>query len=139
MRRVHHQSPGPNSYLARYDYECWDATFEDILKLVSKPGTVRCGQNLIFWLGYVYAEVAASERNYQLPMDRINRFTISMLRLEPRYLKTVTNKRVDHITSTPLCERKFGAQVRVSSRRSPAPDVGFQGVFEPWGGVDPFP
>src|SRR5215210_1131260 len=51
-------------FLARYDFECWDITFECILKGVSEPGKARCGEKLIYWLSTVYGLVAASDPDY---------------------------------------------------------------------------
>jgi hypothetical protein len=73
-------------YLARYDYDCWLATFEDILSKVAEPGEARCGKLLIAWLAEVYAQVAAGDLDAPLPLARVNRSTMRLLDLQPRYL-----------------------------------------------------
>src|SRR5215203_4510353 len=71
-------------YLARYDTECWVATFVDVLWKVSKPGEALCSKKLILWLAQVYAEVAAEENMLVLPLRRINQILISLLGFAPR-------------------------------------------------------
>src|SRR5215203_4399231 len=110
-------------YLARYDTECWDETFDDILRRVSKPGEARCGEKLIVWLARVYAEVAAEENMLVLPAQRINQISISVLGLAPRFLTVTPKGRREQIKSTPEAELTFGTRVRVSARRPKEPDA----------------
>jgi len=104
-------------YLARYDTECWVATFDDILRGVSKPGEARCGEKLIPWLARVYAEVAAEENMLVLPAQRINQISISVLRLAPRFLTVTPKGRRERIESTAEAELTFRTRVRVSARQ----------------------
>ena len=60
-------------YLARYDRDCWRATFDDILRYVSKPGKARCSAKVIDWLAEVYANTATADPEEPLPLQRINR------------------------------------------------------------------
>jgi hypothetical protein len=101
-------------FLARYDYECWEATFGDLLA-VGKPGVARCGQPLLTWLAGVYAEVAAGDPEKPVPLARINLIAIRLLDLEPNYLVISKRKGSIAVESTRACEREFHVRIRTSS------------------------
>jgi hypothetical protein len=102
-------------YLARYDYDCWVDTFDDIFSKVAEPGEARCGRLLIAWLAEVYAQVAGGDPYETLPLQRVNRSTVTLLKFEPRYLRVCSNGGRDRVKSTDLCEQKFSTRIRVTS------------------------
>jgi hypothetical protein len=59
--------------------------------------------------------VAAGDLNDPLPLQRVNRSTIALLKFEPRYLTLSSDGGREQVSSTPLCERKFSARIRVTS------------------------
>lgn len=103
-------------YLARYDRDCWRATFDDILRYVSKPGKARCSERVIDWLAEVYATTAtAFDPLEPLPLSRINSIALEVLELGGRYLTFQNIDGFEQIRSTSRCHREFDVRINVES------------------------
>jgi hypothetical protein len=99
-------------YLARYGQDRWHATFDCLLRDVSRPGRARRSVMIIEWLSKICA-ATIFDRGSALSLKFMILMMIGVSDLEGNHLAITDDGSAVQIRSTALCQRRFGAKICV--------------------------